>query len=966
MLDQATNELAHLLNHLDLEATPSPARTSLSGSDAEKRIALITQSEESPVKKGSNGPASAIRLGPRASSASITSLRPYAQSRGVFTKGITTPTVQPSELYGQPIAPWKVLNSSFSPPRLKTAEAEPTQTVHPDPLVAKQAQSSSRAPEPPLVFEPLGPASKKQMKTLKMSGMPREALPPTPLTIVPSAVPLQVGDDDRSPSTNTFGSAPSSPVSHLGHSPVFKRKRHSRQRSSLGQYELLPMAEEKKRNSIPIEPEGRKILGLSGTMGASTTPEPTSLDFDNPDSDIPHELQAIIAACSDDDAGSISSSTTTSMEVNVPSEALPTYDGHLNDDSASLDIDGEGSVRGEDDTTKSFDFTGELAKLNESGAGHRQSFVEQLENAFRTPAKINLRYDFGLSKTSLVEMEIPPVPRLPSIYATEANLSTHSDNLPFMEAADHGFDRPDPEVPQDISCVDASLECLSSTARAVDVSIPFIQTDSLMARDEQRAQDEKSLRSSRYTRSILSKASDGCLDLNFKFGGSSSPYNDASSIPLTLSDIIPPLPEARRLSNISVIEQDDSILKPFIAPTTELPTHLDPPPVSHAPAESDTNSVYPTRENMRESAAYDHSRRESALSFFGLESFDEVRRGFEFNNSRPGFYPTALAEYDQSQLGHSKHDSAFSIPSVSSYGAVLRPGLPDPFEYGITDTQSRRISDDMSMSVSVDDTFDFVKRNQRRTRVDSDASSFYFRPSLAPLLLGRVGSHRNRDSIASVTSVAPPISIYNRSFGAHTHNRNSSHFSHRRDDSDVSASSVALSYAMHGASSGRPVSNHHWYDVSTDSIFSDSSTVPVIRPGLGDKMFQSLDYGRPLASISASPDSVASNSSRNCTSYQEHNPTGYCDSLIDEFRLSSLHSVLQRTRNRTSVSSESIFGTEEAKASAPIPNPLAPPFQFRPLSMTSLSDDDYNSSILNADKANDTLITVSSFSQLGT
>jgi hypothetical protein len=43
------------------------------------------------------------------------------------------------------------------------------------------------------------------------------------------------------------------------------------------------------------------------------------------------------------------------------------------------------------DTKKSFDLTGELTKLNESGGSDRLSFVEQLENALRTP--VNLRYD---------------------------------------------------------------------------------------------------------------------------------------------------------------------------------------------------------------------------------------------------------------------------------------------------------------------------------------------------------------------------------------------------------------------------------------------------------------------------------------------------------------------------------------------------------------------------------------------
>ena len=56
---------------------------------------------------------------------------------------------------------------------------------------------------------------------------------------------------------------------------------------------------------------------------------------------------------------------------------------------------------------KSFDFTGEIRMLNESGASERRSFVEQFENAFRTPARIDSRYSFPDSTT-----DVPPLPTL--------------------------------------------------------------------------------------------------------------------------------------------------------------------------------------------------------------------------------------------------------------------------------------------------------------------------------------------------------------------------------------------------------------------------------------------------------------------------------------------------------------------------------------------------------------------------
>ena len=51
--------------------------------------------------------------------------------------------------------------------------------------------------------------------------------------------------------------------------------------------------------SMPIAPEARRGLGLTGTMGSLTEP---SIDPEDPDSDIPDELQVIIAGQSDDES----------------------------------------------------------------------------------------------------------------------------------------------------------------------------------------------------------------------------------------------------------------------------------------------------------------------------------------------------------------------------------------------------------------------------------------------------------------------------------------------------------------------------------------------------------------------------------------------------------------------------------------------------------------------------------------
>ncbi|PPQ91081.1 hypothetical protein CVT25_014714 [Psilocybe cyanescens] len=63
----------------------------------------------------------------------------------------------------------------------------------------------------------------------------------------------------------------------------------------------------------------------------------------------------------------------------------------------------------DNDTTKSSNFTGKSTQLNESGGSDRRSFVEQLENAFRTPAKVGLWYDLGVD----LGIGVSSVPALP-------------------------------------------------------------------------------------------------------------------------------------------------------------------------------------------------------------------------------------------------------------------------------------------------------------------------------------------------------------------------------------------------------------------------------------------------------------------------------------------------------------------------------------------------------------------------
>jgi hypothetical protein len=360
---------------------------------------------------------------------------------------------------------------------------------------------------------------------------------------------------------------------------------------------------------------------------------------------------------------------------------------------------------------------------------------------------------------------------------------------------------------------------------------------------------------------------------------------------LTLSDIIPSPTHARSLSMASL--QDDGLPQQSAAPESmSAPSSY---PHARRRVNSDSSSRHSMYGDSRMDAYSLHSRASSQTSFKGLESFDEIRRGFEFVENRPAFYPPPSFNHPRNQM---PRDSMISIASVSSYGMLINPGVKDPFDYG---RQSRPASGDMSafvtMSSSVDDTFSFIRRGPRRKRVDSDSSSFYFRAPGTSRVPRPLKSQFNRESIIS-TAMAPPVSIYNRSFGVH-----------RGIDSASGLGSSAHSHAPYGLAGGDRSSwaPSHRRELSADSVISDiSARVP--RPTLGDKMLDSRhDYCLPLTSITASPpESVPSD-----YLYQHVRRRGSFDSIMDDERRSySRDSIMDQSNRRTSTTFESVFGQD--------------------------------------------------------
>jgi serine/arginine repetitive matrix protein 2 len=805
-LDAATNELASLISRLDLEATPGTPRSTLRLSPSfTNLLAESPRVKCSPKKNASRGDA--------------LNTQPFRQQ----------------------IAPWPVSPPDVPPPVSSSG------ALVLDPSIARPTARSEASIE----YRPFS-----SVKTKKASQItPVASILPSQersSTVARTNIPAK-------PSSGKFRSISKKSVGPIldsqKESPLGNTFRKMMSTLSLRGNKDIDLGLGTDHTRMPMSKEAKKDLGLAGTLGGSmSSRNPNqSIDLDEPDSDIPNELQAILngegkftspfPSRRPPSPGlpprsplpipavlktSIAPSNRPMVSVPWKDEAQP--DDYDESDSSSLE---------ENDTRKSFDFTSELKSLSESAGSHRHSFVEQLENAFRTPAK----YDLDAFSHFGPE-DVPPVPPIPHI--TSRRRPSHEPGDPnAMFSSPVSPLLPSPEI----------IVSKKSTNAA--------------------SSDE-----------LSHESSYGQLNLNFKFGGSPVSTELAASSQLTLSDIIPSPAHARSLSMPSLHDgfpQQSTVPQAMSAPSSY--------PSARRRVNSDSSSRYSMHGDSRMDAYSLHSRASSQISFKGLESFDEIRRGFEFVENRPTFYPPPSFNQRRNQM---PRDSMISIASVSSYGRVINPGVKDPFDYGC---QSRPASCDMSafmtMSTSVDDTFSFIRRGPRRKRVDSDASSFYFRAP-GTSRVPRPLKSQFRDSIISTASVAPPVSIYNRSFGVHR---------------GIDSGSGAHGYTAFGLAGGNRSSwaPSHRRELSADSVKSDIST-RAPRPTLGDKMLDSKhDYCVPLTSITASPpESVFSDDS-----YQRIRCRGSFDSIMDDERPSySRDSIMDQSNRRTSSIFDSAFGQD--------------------------------------------------------
>ena len=964
ILDAATNDLAQLINNLDLEATPNTPDISLSRPVSKD---FTDKFNGSPVRRTQSVTTRvAGELGLRPSTVSISSLRPYAQSRGKATKTLTTPVftspvdditvmTKPSELdLGQPIKPWPVLFQQISPVKerhdVKRGDNEKVpQSDLPSKIGTwkrdhRRTMTPGPEPESAPVFHPLRPPKVRVSHT-----------------------------SDATDAKSTFGaSIPSvftlpteaSRIDGLGHSFSPSSSLSRKANAFCGERcSLFPVPADGLLSSHDRAASMEKRRRMPATLGGSdvscyAVPEFNASD---PDSDIPDELQDILKANindgSDDDTLDLNKrliqDEDNSADVeyprsipppldfpDLPSEVLspPIFDASLGNDTGTLEDVDEGEHADVDldldvDTKQSFDFTGELRRLNESGASDRHSFFEQLECAFKTPAMLDLRCDLG----GLVQVEVPPVPHLPQGFNVCKNISpkNSSDNSRSIGdeltdgvavAEEHtgqsggetdgskAFDIY--KVSRIVNSEDPSTFGIQSTQSDTSDSnvkrfapsdvqgLPLVNGfDSSLEVDSANVtgriivstdptEDMGPSRPSNQSAEV--RPMKGELNKFFKFGGAVRQNilepSHCSSTPLTLSDIIPRFDHVGPLSESSTSSQrvfgDDSLGKSTLAKEPDLPRQR--PRVA-----SDANrKLFQAQKTF-----YRHSHA-SISSFDGLDSFEEVRRGFEFNSQRPGFYPPPAAGNIRADCR--VRDSIMSIASVSSYGRVINPGIPDPFDFGLPSLQECPSSEDLSTSFSIDDTFSFLKHPSRsRKRVDSDASSFYFHvPNSRP-------RDRHRESTFSVASLAPPVSLLKRSFAVHR-------------DSDGNTGSRL----MRG--------QYKCFNASTESVTSDLSAMRLGRPGLGDKMFDTTDRALP-------PSSTLSTRSPYEFSLSPIPGQSTLDSILDGDRRISLEvpdSIFDKSGQRISVISEkSIFGRDDDDACIQ-PGDL-PLYQFRPLSFSS-------------------------------
>ncbi|KAF9439512.1 hypothetical protein P691DRAFT_769556 [Macrolepiota fuliginosa MF-IS2] len=174
ILDAATNDLVQLINNLDLEATPAtpdltPLRPPPLPANILDSVRSTANLKGSPLKKVQLGSDSPLKnkspstihhdlkgLSSPSTIALITSLRPYAQSRGSATKMLTTPAFASNTITrSRQVPPMKERKSTKDSNKENALPRESPSKVGTWKKGHKHTMTPGPEPEPTPVFHPL-------------------------------------------------------------------------------------------------------------------------------------------------------------------------------------------------------------------------------------------------------------------------------------------------------------------------------------------------------------------------------------------------------------------------------------------------------------------------------------------------------------------------------------------------------------------------------------------------------------------------------------------------------------------------------------------------------------------------------------------------------------------------------------------------------------------------------------------
>ncbi|WVW85433.1 hypothetical protein I302_107471 [Kwoniella bestiolae CBS 10118] len=253
--------------------------------------------------------------------------------------------------------------------------------------------------------------------------------------------------------------------------------------------------------------------------------------------------------------------------------------------------------------------------------------------------------------------------------------------------------------------------------------------------------------------------------------------------------------------------------------------------------------------------------------------------------------------------GHHRGESGLSIATMSSIGSVIGTGsereYTNYFEVNFTNQHGHSRHQSITETIHEASDENSPKRVTSQTSLSS-VNQMGARPTT------RRGHHRRNSSIVSVDSLSETIG-HNFSIGPPISSRNSRYgyiSKHRRNASGESTF-------------GRPDWAAHRRNSSSMSTTSNFSISQIVRPGLGDRMFQ-LDGGVQLTSITGSPPDEQSESRHtrksSWDSLFDGTQSKIEDSLFDNSHHQTRDSIFDSDTsfNRSSADGDSLFGPEQS------------------------------------------------------